>query len=110
MNNTDYKWTLKNYPGTSTLFYTDSSYTFRIEIVTYERPVKNSKWIETARKIELIDNRFYFNTIESTPFMRTIGGYEKIELNYTKFGYIPVKVVSISPDKVKKIERRFIFE
>lgn len=110
MNNKDYRYTLKNYAGTSTLFYTDSSYTFKIEIVKFQRPIMNSKWIETDRKIELVNNEFYFNTIEATPFFRSMGGYEKITCNYTKMGYIPTKVVSISPDKLTKIERRFIFE
>ena len=110
MKNNSYKWTLKNYPNTSTLLYTNNSYTFRIEIVTYERPVKNSKWIETARKIELVNNEFYFNTVEAIPFFRNIGGREIVKMNYTKFGYIPVRINSINQDSTKKVERRFIFE
>lgn len=102
-----YKWTLKNYPGADSMC--NYSELIRLETVKYERPRRGSRWIETERRIELVNNEFYMNSVDAVPFFRNLGGFERVELNYTRAGYLPTFINSINPDSTKKVTRRFIF-
>lgn len=42
--------------------------------------------------------------------MRNLGGYERTNKAYTKYGYIPTEQISISPDRTKKTIFYFSFE
>lgn len=100
-----YAYTLKHYPDTSALFK-------KFDKITVETTTENkhgTKWITEASKTENVDYIYYFNTIDAIPFFKNLGGYERVSNAYTKHGYIPVKLVSISPDKNTRVTRIFKF-
>ena len=57
----------------------------------------------TTREITIEE---YDNIFSSTDFFKSLGGSERIYKNYTLAGYIPTKLVSISPDEEIKIIRK----
>ena len=61
----------------------------------------------TTRKITVEE---YDNIFSSIDFFKSLGGSERIYKNYTLAGYIPTKLVSISPDKEIKIIRKISIE
>jgi hypothetical protein len=100
---------LKNYPGTYGIFSDDMTGKIgTVETVNYEK--RGSRWIETGRKTQDLTPVFYCNSIDAVPFFRGLGGYERLEMRYTYYGYIPGTVNSISPDRKNKTVRRFRFE
>lgn len=103
---TTYKWMLKQYPGTSFAF------NFPKEIRKVEKRYHKSgtRWVLESETAEMIDGTFYANCVDAVPFFRGIGGYEKVTMAYTRQGYIPVEINSISPDKTQKTVREFSFE
>lgn len=103
-----YKWSIKKYPCIDSLC--NYSAFIRLEKTSYSRTEPHTKWIETDRKTELVDIEFYLNTIEAIPFFKAIGGKELVDMSYTKAGYIPTRVNSLSPSRTEKIVYRFIFE
>lgn len=102
----DYKWTLKAYPQTTNLF--------EVENITLKetRQTKTSRtagWKTTETKIETINYIYYMNIVDAIPFFRNLGGAETVTKAYTKHGYIPTKIISLSPDKNDRTIREFIF-
>ena len=75
----------------------------------YERTESGKNWKSKPVKVERteITKEEYKNIIESVSFFRSLGGYERITKSYTCEGYIPVRLISISPDKDTKIIRYF---
>ena len=61
----------------------------------------------TTREITIKE---YDNIFSSIDFFKSLGGNERIYKNYTLAGYIPTKLVSISPDKEIKIIRKISIE
>ena len=59
---------------------------------------------------EEITTEEYDNIFSSIDFFKSLGGSERIYKNYTLAGYIPTKLVSISPDKEIKIIRKISIE
>ena len=57
-----------------------------------------------------ITTKEYDNIFSSIDFFKSLGGSERIYKNYTLAGYIPTKLVSISPDKEIKIIRKISIE
>ena len=57
-----------------------------------------------------ITTKEYDNIFSSIDFFKSLGGSERIYKNYTVAGYIPTKLVSISPDKEIKIIRKISIE
>ena len=105
----DYWWMLKNYPGTYGIFCDDMSKKIgTVETVRYEK--RGGKWKETARETGDLTPVFYCNSVDAVPFFRGLGGYERAEMGYTYYGYIPRAINSISPDRTSKTVRRFRFE
>lgn len=110
----DYSYLVKNYPDITSLY--DVSTKFAITETIYIK--RGNKWIAgidiDAEKYQRpafksIDVEYYLNTFEAVPFFRGLGGYEKVETKYTRFGKIPFRVTSISPDKKEKIIREIWF-
>ena len=100
----EYKFTLKNYPSVSTVFETKNI------VCTTTREMKNgSRWTVENTTTETIDSKYYFNCLESIPFFKALGGKEKAIKSYTKFGYIPVRLISTSPDGTERTIREFTF-
>ena len=50
------------------------------------------------------------NIIDASPFFKNLGGKESIEKCATRYGYIPCKVVSTSPDGMKRTVRKMTFD
>lgn len=102
-----YVYTLKHYPDTSALF--EKSDKITVETTTENK--HGTKWVASeAPTIENVDYIYYFNTIDAIPFFKNLGGYERVSNAYTKHGYIPVKLVSISPDRNTRVTRIFKFK
>ena len=79
-------------------------------ILTLETQEKQgSKWITTETETKTISKSFYYNMIDEKAirFFRNLGGIETVQRNYTKMGYIPVRILSTSPDRQTRIIRTF---
>ena len=104
-----YPWTVKKYPGTTSLFKENMNETIgSIETVNYEK--HGSRWKETGRSAAEMTRANYFNCVDAIPFFRNLGGKERVSLSYTYHGYIPVELSSISPDGKNKTVRKFSFK
>lgn len=69
---------------------------------------KTSYLLQEEKTSELTQE-FYENIVSASPFFRRIGGTETHVKNYTKYGYLTIKLTSKSPDKNIKVIREFIF-
>lgn len=99
-----YKWTLRHYPSTETFFGSK----WAIDITTQRYEKKGSRWILTGEECEKAkDGIFYMNCVDAIPFFRKCSGRETVVMGYTKAGYIPVEIRSISPDGTEKVVRKF---
>lgn len=98
-----YKAMFKKYPGMLEAF----GYNPTMTEVSFIK--SGNKWIETEREERIVDSEVYYNVVSAVPFFRNLGGYERVSMSYTCAGYLPVEVVSISPDRTKKTVRTFDF-
>ena len=85
---------------------------FMVETV-YEK-TKNGAgktWSKTPTKVERIEvaEEYYKNIFDpkTIKFMKSLGGSERVIKGYNCEGYVPVELISISPDRSTKIVRRF---
>lgn len=79
-------------------------------ILTLETQEKQgSKWITTETETKTISKSFYYNAVDEKAirFFRNLGGVETIQRNYTKMGYLPVRILSTSPNRQTRIIRNF---
>ena len=100
-----YKWSVKKYSNICDIF----GYILNIDCITTNYIKVGKKWIESEKTTEKADNEYYFNTLESIPFFRGLGGFESVNTKYTKFGLIPYEISSINPDRTQQTVRTFIF-
>ena len=101
-----YKFATKHYPGISSLLPQ-----FDRESITEKREhyqKKGSRWVLIGTEIELVTAEYYFNVLEAVPFFRRMGS-ERVEMQYTKAGYVPTVISSISPDRETKTKRTYTF-
>ena len=66
-------------------------------------------FIEDAKEVRNIGREEYARYIDAAPFFRGLGGTETITSCYTCTGYLPVRLVSKSPNRDTKIVRTFKF-
>ena len=59
---------------------------------------------------EEITTEEYDNIFSSINFFKTLGGTERSYKTYTVAGYIPTRLISISPDKEIKVIRKISIE
>ena len=66
-------------------------------------------WKKTTTEATQLTGEEYHNATDESwsRLNRALGGYERITRNYTYAGYTPVKIVSISPDRTKRVIREF---
>ena len=102
-----YKWAFKQYPDVTTLF-DNNGYKITMKTENYEKDGSKFKLVDSDTKD--ITWEQYFNVIDATPFFKNLGGTERVSKSYTVVGYVPVEIVSISPDREKKTVRKFSFE
>lgn len=105
----EYKKMFFKYPETSNLIKSED-----IEDIGFIRTnyiKEGSKWIIEDQEESKINFEFYFNVIDprAIQFFRNLGGTERVTLNYTGKGYIPVKVVSTNPSRDRRTIYEFIF-
>lgn len=103
-----YKKTLKKYPALSSVFSEKEEPVICLTNSHYTK--KGSKWILTDCKAKMVDCIHYTNIIDAVPWFRNLGGYERVNCTYTKYGYIPYEVISISPDRTEKSVYKFDFK
>jgi len=106
----DYKKTIKEYPDITGIIELDDSHKFIIETVTnFERV--GSKWVKVQEKESPISFINYCNVVapETIRFFRRLGGSETVKKNYTKAGFLPVEIISTSPDRQSRTTRKFKF-
>lgn len=105
-----YNWTVRNYPDTTSLYRDNMEENFGHACIrNYCK--RGSRWVLVSETIEEdVTPLYYFNTVDAVPFFRNIDGYEKVTMSYTKYGYIPVMIDSINPDRTKKTVRAFAFD
>lgn len=100
-----YSFTVSNYPETGNLF--DRPLFVKVTTTNYSK--SGSRWAAVSEDREDVSVEYYLNTLETVPFFRSLGGSERVEKKYTKYGYIPFRINSISPDRATKIVRKFEF-
>lgn len=100
-----YSFAVSNYPETGNLF--DRPLLVKVTTTNYRK--SGSRWAAVSEDREDVSVEYYLNTLETVPFFRSLGGSERVEKKYTKYGYIPFRINSISPDRATKIVRRFEF-
>lgn len=99
-----YRWMIKHFPGT------DNVWGYKgIEAITTHFEKRGSRWHEVSAKTETVDSTFYANCVDAIPFFRNLDGKEMVTMGYTKIGYIPTEINSLSPDRTEKTVRRFYF-
>lgn len=78
-----------------------------MKIETQEK--QGSRWITTETETKTISKSFYYNLIDERAirFFRNLGGVETVQRNYTKMGYLPVRILSTSPNRETRIIRNF---
>lgn len=79
-------------------------------ILTLETQEKQgSLWITTETETKTILKSFYNNLIDERAirFFRNLGGIETVQRDYTKMGYLPVRILSTSPNRQTRIIRTF---
>lgn len=78
----------------------------------YTRTASGKSWKKNPDRvtIESVDNVFYTNYVAAIPFFAKWGnGSCRARWNYTLAGYLPVDIVTISPDRQIKITASFAF-
>jgi len=108
-----YSYMIKTYKNTSEFFHRDRDI-FTGEIIgtcTVVNYAKNDagRWYETEQKTEDITRYNYCNIFDAVYMFKRFGGSERVEKQYTKYGYIPFKVTSISPGAEFKTVRTVKF-
>ena len=102
-----YKTTLKNYPCIDELFTDNPTKTITVNKTEYKK--HGSKWIETESETKQVDFIYYTNIVDGIQFFRNLGGSETVKMGYTRKGYLPIKIISTSPNREDRSIYRFKF-
>lgn len=102
-----YKWVIKTAPDVTTLFDIIDKKVVTITETRYTK--RGGRWIETETKTSQVTPEYYLNGVDAVPFFRNLGGFERLNKAYTKYGLIPVESISINPDRTIKVTRRYTF-
>ena len=102
----DYAWVIKKYPETANL-YNQRGDIGTCTIVHYEKD--GNRWDEVDRETVDMNTEYYMNVVSAAPFFKNLGGYERLEAEYVRYGYMPTESISISPDRTERVVRQFRF-
>lgn len=69
----------------------------------------DSKWVETKKEQHLNDETYVNNVIDARRFFTNLGGYERHDKGYTKYGYRVIRITSINPTRELKTVYEFDF-
>ena len=77
-----------------------------------EQEKVGSQWKIKSINSRTVSKEYYINSVsdDTMRFFRGLGGSERRIMNYTPYGYIPVEVSSISPDRSTRVIRRYYFK
>lgn len=81
-------------------------------IMTIEEQTKSgSRWQTVKTEKKEISREFYNNTVDpkAIRFFRRLGGVETVQKDYTERGFLPVRILSTSPDRQTRFIRTFDF-
>ena len=102
-----YKYSVKTWPDVTAMYGNDA------RIIVTERETRQtrtgSRWTTESEEERRRPLTEYMNIIDAVPFFRNIGGTETVTTNYTRWGKIPTKIISTSPDKETRVIREFTF-
>lgn len=78
-------------------------------VLTNEYDKVGSKWVLRSSKYRRISAQEYSNLISkpTIKFFKALGGYEKVTMGYSDYGYIGVELNFISPGRDRKTLRTF---
>lgn len=104
-----YKKSIKKWPGITALYDRDD-----VKIIctreTWKKYAPAGRWHPEESKTMLHTWKNYTNTIDAYFFFKNLSSYSRVNCNYTKYGYIPVECIDISPDGLNKVVFKFSFE
>ena len=100
-----YNYSCKQWPDVTSLYGKE----IEIKVTITNQNKDGRRWTTSEKETKTIKPEFYMNTIDAVPFFKAIGGKEKVEKTYTKYGLIPVRIVSTRPDGNKRTIREFKF-
>jgi hypothetical protein len=73
----------------------------------FEKDGTKNSWKLISLDVTEIDREKYDNIVTAAPFFRRLGGSESTVMGYTCAGYLPVRLISKSPDEKRKTVRTF---
>lgn len=79
-------------------------------VTRYAKTESGKSWRKTDEETETITAEQYCNIVDAVPFFRNLGGKEIVSKGYTYYGYIPIQITSISPDRDAKHVYQFSFK
>ena len=97
-------------------FYSADRYMIFVSIDTFSRTNSGKTWKQQPDESDhyIYNDERYTNYVSAIPFFNNFGGgaYCRAHCGYTTAGYLPVEVVTVSPNRdVKKIARfSFIYK
>lgn len=77
-------------------------------ITRYEKQGK--KWVKMEEEQHFYNEQYVINVIGAKKFFTNLGGYERQDKGYTKYGYRVIRVTSISPNREFKSVYEFDFD
>ena len=96
----------------SNFTFSDNSFTITRKRTTYIKSEAAKSFPKKASKVdeaEVVDARFYTNFVQSIAFFAGFGRC-RATWSYTKAGYLPTTITTISPDGCTKLVDEFMFE
>lgn len=77
-----------------------------------EQEKVGSQWKIKSIEKRTVTKEYYINSVsnDTMRFFRRLGGSERRVMTYTPYGYIPVEVSSVSPDRSTRVIRRYYFK
>lgn len=81
-----------------------------IKIQKFKRDALKKHWKIESESIELITLQYVANCEHDAPFFKNkLNGKESISKGHTAHGFLPLDMVSVSPDNLNKTVRTFIY-
>ena len=81
-----------------------------IKIQKFKRDALKKHWKIESESIQLITLQYVANCEHDAPFFKnTLNGKESISKGHTAHGFLPIELVTVSPDKLNKTVRTFIY-
>ena len=105
----EYKSLFKKHPDTINLYNEEGRKDIILKTTQYELTPEG---IETKEETEQVNFINYYNVVspDTVRFFRNLGGKEQVTCKAVpKYGYIPIRVESTSPDRKYKTVREFTF-